>query len=153
MLPSEMKHPAMKYAALSIIIHVVNFTASILSALLLFITMKYAAYVKAEIIEQVSPRAVLPPGTRRPSPEAIRYTPMIARITASMFNLDLFSPKKSIMQAVTTTGYMKLIVDAIPLEMFAYPYSSVMEVTALSMLRIIIFQASSRDDMRSVLFL
>ncbi len=57
------------------------------------------------------------------------------------------------MQAVTTTGYMKLIVDAIPLEMFAYPYSSVMEVTALSMLRIIIFQASSRDDMRSVLFL
>ena len=58
----------------------------------------------------------------------------------------------NIMHKATITGYMKLIVDAIPLEMLAYPMSRVTEVIALRALRRKIFHPSSNELMRRVFF-
>ena len=77
---------------------------------------------------------------------------METRIAAISMN-DLFSPKKSIMHIVTITGYMKLIVEAIPLEMLAYPMRSVMEVMDLRILSIAIFHPSLNELMRRLFFL
>ena len=57
------------------------------------------------------------------------------------------------MVMVTMTGYMKLIVDATPLAMFAYPISRVIEVNARSALKRNIFQASSNDEILRVFLL
>ena len=51
----------------------------------------------------------------------------------------------NIMVSATMTGYMKLMVEAIPLDMFAYPISRVMEVIALRELKRSIFQVSSNE--------
>jgi hypothetical protein len=57
------------------------------------------------------------------------------------------------MHAATITGYMKLIVDATPLAMLAYPISRVTEVMALKELRRTIFQTSLKESSRRVFFL
>ena len=67
-----------------------------------------------------------------------------------MFIHDFFSPKNTIMQRVTITGYMKLIVEAIPLAILAYPIRSVIDVIALSALSKIVFQASLKELNRRV---
>ena len=56
------------------------------------------------------------------------------------------------MHKVTITGYMKLIVAAIPLEMLTYPIRSVTDVRARSALRRNIFHASSKELRRSDFF-
>ena len=66
---------------------------------------------------------------------------------------DFLSPKKSIIQAATTTGYIKLIVEATPLEMLAKPISSVMAVIERRALRRTIFQNSSAEAILRDLFL
>ena len=66
---------------------------------------------------------------------------------------DLLSPKNSIIQAATTTGYIKFIVDAIPLAIFAYPSRRVMDVTDRRILSTTTFQASSNDESLRVFFL
>ena len=76
----------------------------------------------------------------------------MAAAIASMSTHDLCSPNMNIMHKATITGYMKLIVDAIPLEMLAYPMSKVTEVIALRALRRKIFHPSSNELMRRVFF-
>ena len=66
---------------------------------------------------------------------------------------DLSSPKKIIMVMVTMTGYMKLIVDATPLAMLAYPIRRVIDVSVRSALKRTIFQASSNDVILRVFLL
>ena len=66
---------------------------------------------------------------------------------------DLSSPKKIIMVMVTMTGYMKLIVDATPLAMLAYPIRRVIDVSERSALKRTIFQASSNDVILRVFLL
>jgi hypothetical protein len=51
------------------------------------------------------------------------------------------------------TGYMKLIVEAMPLAIFAYPISSVIDVTERRMLNSTIFHTSSNDDNLRLFFL
>jgi hypothetical protein len=81
-----------------------------------------------------------------PSPELMRYTPKMDRAMAPTLIHDLSSPKKIIIVMVTITGYIKLIVDATPLAIFAYPIRRVIEVIARRALSKAIFQASSKDE-------
>jgi len=56
------------------------------------------------------------------------------------------------MHKATMTGYMKLIVVAMPLEIFAYPIIRLTEVIARRILSRIIFQASSKEFGRRLFF-
>ena len=63
---------------------------------------------------------------------------------------DFLSPKNIIIHRATTTGYMKLIVEDIPLDMFAYPINKVMDVIERSKLRRTILHTSPNELRRSV---
>ena len=93
-----------------------------------------------------------PPGSTSPSPETIRYTPSIETAIAPIFINDFCSPKKSIMQSATMTGYMKLMVDEIPLAMFSNPMRRVMEVTDLRKLRSTTLHTSPNEFSLRVFF-
>jgi hypothetical protein len=57
------------------------------------------------------------------------------------------------MHKVTITGYMKLIVEAIPVAILAYPIRRVIEVRALRALSKTVFHASLKELKRSVFLL
>ena len=57
------------------------------------------------------------------------------------------------MHMATITGYMKFMVEAIPLAMFAYPIRRVIDVSALRKLNRTTFHTSSNDESFNVFFL
>lgn len=105
------------------------------------------------MMEHIRPKVVFPPSTDMPSPDASRYTPNIDTRIEMMSAGDLCSPKKIIIDKATTTGYIKLIVEAMPLAIFSYPIRSVIAVIERRALKRTTFHTSSKEVSLRVFFL